>query len=122
VAGVNFSFRALEPWKTTHAAFLTRRKLAVFAREQRFEIVRCEDLSFETQVTIFSEASVIVGAHGSGLANLIFAPPNAKIVELMGPRFNRDRLVSPIFMNLASILSQNFARVVGKSVESARCF
>lgn len=88
------------------------------ARGQGFEIVRCEELPFEAQITMFSEASIIVGAHGAGLTNLIFAPTSAKIVEMIGPRFNREQLVSLIFMKLASILGQDFVRVVGKSDET----
>jgi hypothetical protein len=109
---------------------LNEDEIAGLAREQGFEIVRCEELSFEAQVTMFSEASIIVGAHGAGLANLIFAPRTAKIVEMMGPRLNRPQdcpeqevdawgpVVSLTFMNLASILGQDYARIVGKSDDS----
>ena len=68
---------------------------------------------------MFSEASIIVGAHGAGLANLIFAPPTAKIVEMIGPRLDREQLVSLIFRKLAAVLGQNFVRVIGKSDETA---
>jgi len=88
------------------------------ACKQGFEIVRCEELSFETQVTVFSEASVIVGAHGAGLTNLIFGQPTAKIVEMIGPRLDRDQR-SLVSRKLAAALGQNFVRVIGKSDETA---
>jgi capsular polysaccharide biosynthesis protein len=104
---------------------LNEDEITDLAREQGFEIVRCEELSFETQVTMFSEASIIVGAHGAGLINLVFAHRSAKIVEMIGPRFDRPWLQpdqqgwsgfsSQIYMKLSSLLGQNFVRLVGKS-------
>jgi capsular polysaccharide biosynthesis protein len=105
----------------THARrLLNEDEIASLASKQGFEIVCCEKLSFEAQVTLFSEARIIVGAHGAGLANLVFAPRTAKVVELMGPRLNdppqgRAAFVSPMFMKLASIVGQTYVRVVGKS-------
>jgi hypothetical protein len=102
---------------------LNEDEIASIAREQGFEIVRCEELSFAAQVTMFSEASIIAGAHGAGLINMIFAPPTAKIVEMIGPRFIRDRsfpnkLIPPMFMKLASIVGQHFVRIVGLTDEN----
>jgi capsular polysaccharide biosynthesis protein len=37
------------------------------------------------QIRAFSRARVIVGAHGAGLTNLIFAPPGAFVLELATP-------------------------------------
>lgn len=41
-----------------------------------------ENLSFQAQIDAFSNASLIVSPHGSGLANLVFAPQTAKVLEL----------------------------------------
>ena len=42
-----------------------------------------EDLrSFEAQATAFATAGVIVLAHGAGMANVIFAPAGAAVIEL----------------------------------------
>lgn len=106
---------------------LNENEIANFAREQGFEIIRCEELSFEAQVTLFSEASVIVGSHGAGLTNIIFAPHTAKIIEMIGPRLNGSSLdvdhpwakeISSIYINFASILGQNFVRIVGQSYKN----
>lgn len=40
-------------------------------------------LPFEEQVAIFSRARVIVGTHGAGLTNIIWAAPGAKVLEFM---------------------------------------
>ncbi len=51
--------------------------------EQGFEIVYAEHLSFANQVTLFSQAKIIVGQEGAGMANLIFAPRDCKVVILI---------------------------------------
>jgi hypothetical protein len=43
-------------------------------------------LSVEDQISIFKGANCIVSAHGSGLANIVFCAPGAKVVEIFGPR------------------------------------
>jgi hypothetical protein len=48
-----------------------------------FETVRAEGLSFAEQVRLFADAELIVGMHGAGLANLLFAP-RAAVIELTG--------------------------------------
>jgi hypothetical protein len=48
-----------------------------------FEILNPEKLSLRDQVSIFSEANLIVGMHGAGLTNILFAP-HAHMLELIG--------------------------------------
>lgn len=55
---------------------------ATFA-ENGFEIIKPTSLSFRQQVDVFSSAKVIAGSHGSALANMVFAPPGAQIIDLM---------------------------------------
>ena len=55
-----------------------------------FEVVHLEDMPWIEQVRMFQRASVIVGAHGAGLANLVFAGPKTTVIELtVGYMFNR---------------------------------
>lgn len=48
----------------------------------RFERYFLEDLSSQEQIQLFQEAEVIVGPHGAGLANVVFTPPGATVIEL----------------------------------------
>jgi capsular polysaccharide biosynthesis protein len=41
-----------------------------------------EDMQFEEQVEIFARAEFIVAPHGAGLSNLIFSPPECRVIEL----------------------------------------
>lgn len=44
-------------------------------------------VSHVEQVAAFSKARVIVGAHGAGLTNLIFAPPGTPVIEIFGKNY-----------------------------------
>lgn len=48
-----------------------------------FEVVRPEGMSLADQVRMFAQADVIIGMHGAGLANILFAP-RATLIELTG--------------------------------------
>ncbi|MHB8285199.1 MAG: glycosyltransferase family 61 protein [Caulobacteraceae bacterium] len=52
-----------------------------------FEIIRPERLSVVDQLTLFGEASVVVGASGAGLSNLLLCHAGAKIVEIQPENF-----------------------------------
>ncbi|MCX6915224.1 MAG: glycosyltransferase family 61 protein, partial [Verrucomicrobia bacterium] len=50
-----------------------------------FAIAQPERLAVVEQARLFSAAECIVAPHGAGLANLVFAPPGAHLVELFHP-------------------------------------
>jgi len=51
-------------------------------RDLGYEVVVAETLDLADQIKVFSSARGIVGLHGAGLANMIWAPPGCRIVEL----------------------------------------
>jgi len=50
-----------------------------------FEIHETQGMSLGEQMKLFSGAECVVSIHGAGLANLLFAPPGAKVIEFMSP-------------------------------------
>lgn len=56
------------------------------AVEFGFQILRPEELSFRDQVRLFSQADVVCGPHGAAFANLVFAPPGTRVLELFHPQ------------------------------------
>lgn len=48
-----------------------------------FEIIFPEKISFFAQVRLFSQAKIIVGQGGAGMANMIFAPKTCKLLILI---------------------------------------
>jgi capsular polysaccharide biosynthesis protein len=61
-----------------------RNQPAVLRRLERrgFEVIDPSALTATQQIESFRSASVIVGAHGAALANLVFASPGSAVVEL----------------------------------------
>jgi len=82
----------------------------VFASLQGFgfELIRLSELCFSEQVALFSEAELVVGAHGAGFSNLVFAPEGAGLIEFVGqnpvPRF---------FSHLAGLVGARHAWILG---------
>lgn len=62
-----------------------------------FETVEPGSLSVAEQIRLFSEAEIVVGAHGAGLTNLVFCPVGAAVIELFPPDY-----VNVCFWALAS--------------------
>jgi capsular polysaccharide biosynthesis protein len=50
-----------------------------------FRVLVAGELSVREQIAAFSRAKLIVAPHGAALANLIFAPPGATVVEIVTP-------------------------------------
>jgi capsular polysaccharide biosynthesis protein len=48
-----------------------------------FQIIEPSNLSFRDQISAIESASVIVGPHGSGFGNLMFARRNTAVIDLM---------------------------------------
>lgn len=72
--------------------------------------------TLETSMELFQNARIIVGSHGGGMYNLLFAPSNTKVIEYMPTRNGRALGPAPnIIWIQSSILEQDFWRV---SVES----
>ena len=63
--------------------------IAEHLANQGFRILRAENLTFKEQIHLFSNAKTLIGVHGAGLTNGIWAP-QTKLIELMpSDRINR---------------------------------
>ena len=74
-----------------------------------FDIVAMEDYSLEDQIAIASGAETIVAPHGAGLANMVFARKDTKIVELIP-----DRYMTPLFKQLSIDCGHRYSVLIGK--------
>lgn len=54
-----------------------------------FKTIYSEELSLIEQAQVFYDANFIIGAHGAGLANLVFCRPKTKVIELIHAEFNQ---------------------------------
>lgn len=80
--------------------------LALRARFPDSEVVDfdADRFTLDDQIALFARARLVVGAHGSGLANLVFARPGTQILELMP-----ERSFFPLFWHLAQALDMPYA-------------
>lgn len=62
----------------------------LFSRLERlgFEKVTLRGLKLRDQASLFAEASIVIGMHGAGFANMIHALPNTKLVEIFPPGYS----------------------------------
>ena len=58
-------------------------ELALRLEAEGFRTLVASELSVADQIRAFSRARVIVGPHGAGLTNLVFAPRGALVVEIV---------------------------------------
>jgi capsular polysaccharide biosynthesis protein len=81
--------------------FVNQREVEKCLSKYGFESVAPEKLSVAEQIRYFSKAEVIVGAHGSGFINMLWAD-EPHIIELFG------YLVACAFYQLASVLEYEY--------------
>jgi hypothetical protein len=75
-------------------------RLSEILERFEFETVYFEDLTFEKQVELMMQASIMLSVHGANLTNILFMSPGSTIIELMNKNFN-----NAYYFGLASALS-----------------
>jgi capsular polysaccharide biosynthesis protein len=87
---------------TTAKRTLNEAETLACLRDFGFEAVRPEQLNFEQQIRLFHDAAAVVGMHGAGLTNLIFA---GKIPVL---EFNYPDIAKTLFFYYTYSLEQPY--------------
>ena len=80
-----------------------------------FEVLKLASLPLAEQVRAFAEAKLIVGPHGAGLTNIVFAASNATVVDL----HPRDEINHALWVE-ASALGLKYALLTGKRMNDER--
>ena len=85
-----------------------------------FEIIFPEHLSFFAQVQLFSEAELIVGQSGAGMASFIFAPKDCEILMMMSDASQSNL---HIFGALADSIGLSLKYILGKhiNIKKSKC-
>ena len=76
--------------------------------EYGFEVISLSNMPLVQQVELFSEAKIIVGSHGSGLANAVFCQPGSVLIEFMPERRQVD-----FFEKLARLVGMEYYSIAG---------
>ncbi|HXS48073.1 MAG TPA: glycosyltransferase family 61 protein [Solirubrobacterales bacterium] len=91
-------------------------ELQAVLEQHGFERVECARLPLASQITIFAEASLVIGPHGGGLTNLLFSPEGTGVLELFAAPAGQP--VSN-YRALSSHLGQPYARLLAAPIEVA---
>ncbi|MFC0213915.1 DUF563 domain-containing protein [Paenibacillus chartarius] len=75
-----------------------------------FEVYTLGALTLKEQIQLFASAEMIVAPHGAGLANLTFAQPGTKVIELFAETF-----VSPLYWVLSHHCKLDYYTLVSKA-------
>jgi len=73
-------------------------------------VVQTEKMSLQEQIDLFSDAGLIIGPHGAGIQNALWAPRGCRVLELVNARY-----FSGIYWTLAESLGQPYGLVTGAS-------
>ena len=84
-----------------------------------FERIEAKSYSYADQARLFASASIIIGPHGAGLANMVFSPRDTIVIELNYATFRSTAGVTS-FAALAELFELKYGLVEGKAVHS--CF
>jgi capsular polysaccharide biosynthesis protein len=75
-----------------------------------FTVLALEKLSVAEQIDRFAAAEIVIGTHGAGLTNLVFANPGTRVVELQPPKLDEGRIA--LYWNLAAIMGLRYSQVI----------
>jgi hypothetical protein len=80
-----------------------------------FEIVHFEDLSVKQQVSMMSEAEIVISLHGAGLTNCLFMPPKSVVIELI-PEVEKIQDFRFPFWRISSIIELKYFSIFSKTI------
>ncbi|GGH15281.1 glycosyltransferase family 61 protein [Mucilaginibacter phyllosphaerae] len=90
-------------------------EVIIMLRSQGFEIINPDALSIAGQIAIVQQATVIIGAHGAALANLMFAKTGTAVIEIFSPDYFR----TDCYFTLARMLALNYQYLQGTKPDHA---
>ena len=76
-----------------------------------FTVVYLEDFSFQEQISLFRRVERVIGAHGAGLANLVFCKETAHVLEIFPPDYSTSA-----YRMISLAVGFNYACAVGETV------
>jgi capsular polysaccharide biosynthesis protein len=99
----------------SHRAVTNEADVISLVESMGFKVVYPGKLSFVEQITLFSNAKIVIGPTGAGMANIIFAKKECKIAVLAAATKNANYY---LFAQLSQYIGQVITYVCGKPVDS----
>jgi hypothetical protein len=95
----------------THRRLLNETEAAeALERAAQVELVSTDGMSLADEIALFREAELVVGGHGAGLSNLVFAPNGTRIVDLASSTY-----WDSLFAQASSVMGHSYALVRGRT-------
>lgn len=82
-----------------------------FLSKYGFETYLLEEMTLPEQISLFSQAEIIVGPHGAGFSNMIFST-RATLIDIFEPTY-----IHPCFYNMCSDTGQFYWFVMGDTIQ-----
>ena len=90
-----------------HRRIVNETEVVTYLLGHGFEVHELEDYGYQEQISLFADASVVVGPHGAGHTNMLFAQPGMVLVDILGS------LVNKCFHNMALTLGDDYWYILG---------
>lgn len=95
--------------KTLYRVLLNEEEIVQIFKDYGFDIIYPESMSFREQYECFSKATVIAGASGAGMTNIVFAPKDCQIICLINKRIDFSG-----YSTIAGIIGQKMIFIEGE--------
>jgi capsular polysaccharide biosynthesis protein len=95
---------------TRRRRIVNEAEVSQLLQDHGFRSINTEDMTVTQQVDLFSRAEVVLGMHGAGLANAVFAPAGATMIELQPQLLDDARIV--LYWNLAAACGHRYVQLV----------
>lgn len=89
---------------------LNEHEISALFERYDFKFIEPAQLSIPEQISLFSKAEILAGPHGAGWTNMIFTPPSAKGIMLLGDK------KSQLYSNIAQIIGLDLVHIHGECV------
>ena len=90
--------------KSERRKISNEKELLTILKKYNFKTLYLDNMSFEKQIKIFSNAKYVVGLHGAGLSNIVWMKNKSHLIEL---RPEKDLYLNCYF-NLSNLLNINY--------------
>ena len=84
-------------------------------RARGFDVVTLSGRSARDQIELFASASHVVGVHGAGLTNVLFSPPDTRVLEVLPPM-----VATEAYWTLCSQLRHRYSCLIADDPEYPR--
>jgi capsular polysaccharide biosynthesis protein len=95
---------------------INEEQVSALLQDHGFRSVRTEEMNVQQQIDLFSRAHVVLGLHGAGLANAVFAPAGATLIELQPHLLDDARVM--LYWNMAAACGLRYVQLICHEVSN----